>query len=342
MAETDSEDRRLCRDQLAQHRHGIFAGRRRIARPVRQKDAVGLVPQNVFGCRRRRYDRHAAAMLGEHAQDVALGAVIDGDDVKARCVLSAIAGLAPPHGLGPVVALAAGDLFRQIHAFEPGPGARLIAHRGDVEIAVRPVGDDAGRRALVADMTGQLSRIDAREPDNAVRAQPRIERLRRAVIGRLGDRCAHDEAARRRRHRLDVFGVGADIADMRKGEGDDLPGIGRIGQDLLIAGDRGVETDLAHRLTRRAETAPPKNRPVRQHQGRVAVGRSRLFYSRGRVAHQMSGPRGVFRGRPPPLSRSGRRGRPRRAKRPKHKGGPQLRQPAHPSFARELTADSTA
>ena len=32
---------------------------------------------------------------------------------------------------------------------------------------------------------------------------------------------------------------------MREGEGDDLPGIGRIGQDLLIAGHRGVEADLA-------------------------------------------------------------------------------------------------
>src|ERR1043166_8232565 len=89
---------------------------------------------------------------------------------------------------------------------------------------------------------------------------------------------------------------------MREGEGDDLPGIGRIGQDLLIPGDRGVEADFADCLTGRAETVPPKNRPVRQHQGRVAVGRSRLFYSRDGVAHQMSGPRGVFRGRPPTMS----------------------------------------
>jgi hypothetical protein len=44
---------------------------------------------------------------------------------------------------------------------------------------------------------------------------------------------------------LDVLVVGADIADMREGEGDDLPGIGRVGQDFLIAGHRGVEADLA-------------------------------------------------------------------------------------------------
>jgi len=35
------------------------------------------------------------------------------------------------------------------------------------------------------------------------------------------------------------------IADMREGESDDLPGIGRVGEDLLVARHRGVEADLA-------------------------------------------------------------------------------------------------
>src|SRR5207302_9102021 len=47
---------------------------------------------------------------------------------------------------------------------------------------------------------------------------------------------------------LDVLVVGANIADMGKGEGDDLAGIGRIGEDLLIAGHRGIEADLADRM----------------------------------------------------------------------------------------------
>ena len=53
--------------------------------------------------------------------------------------------------------------------------------------------------------------------------------------------------------RLDVFFVGADIADMRKGEGDDLPGIGGIGEDFLIAGHGRVEADFAHGFAGRAE-----------------------------------------------------------------------------------------
>ena len=66
-----------------------------------------------------------------------------------------------------------------------------------------------------------------------------------AIVGRLGNRGPQDEPARRRGRGLDVLAVGADIADMGKGEGDDLTGIGGVGQDFLIAGDRGVEADLA-------------------------------------------------------------------------------------------------
>jgi hypothetical protein len=90
---------------------------------------------------------------------------------------------------------------------------------------------------------------------DAARFQPLIEALRRAPVGRLGDRCAQHAAAqagRRQARRLHVLGIGADIADMREGKGDDLPGIRRIGQDLLIAGHGGVETHLADRNTGRA------------------------------------------------------------------------------------------
>ena len=71
------------------------------------------------------------------------------------------------------------------------------------------------------------------------------------------DRFLEHAAKRGRCRGLEVFGIGADIADVRKSEGDDLPGIGRIGHDLLIAGDRGVEADLAHRAAFRAEALAP-------------------------------------------------------------------------------------
>ncbi len=79
------------------------------------------------------------------------------------------------------------------------------------------------------------------------------------VIGRIGDigfeHHAADAGQRRHVDGLDVLVIGADIADMREGEGDDLPGIGRIGQDLLVAGHGGVEADLARGMADGADAA---------------------------------------------------------------------------------------
>ena len=78
----------------------------------------------------------------------------------------------------------------------------------------------------------------------------------------------HAARARRRREidGLDVLVIGADIADMGKREGDDLPRIGRIGEDLLIAGHRGIEADLADRVAGRAEANAFQHGAVREHQ----------------------------------------------------------------------------
>src|SRR3546814_2977282 len=54
---------------------------------------------------------------------------------------------------------------------------------------------------------------------------------------------------------LHILKIGADIAAMGKGEVGDLPGIARVSHDLLIAGHRRVEADLANRLANRAEAA---------------------------------------------------------------------------------------
>ena len=81
VAEADAEGRHLLVQQRADHRHGVFAGRRRVAGAVGQEHAVGLHRQDLVGGGGGGHDGDLAAGLGQQAQDVALHAVIDGDDL---------------------------------------------------------------------------------------------------------------------------------------------------------------------------------------------------------------------------------------------------------------------
>src|SRR5205823_2106466 len=94
VAEADAENRLARPDQLAQHRHGISSGRRRVAGAVRQEDAVGPTAQNILGRSRGRDHGYPAAVRSEHSEDVALRTVIDGDNMMARVALRTVAALA--------------------------------------------------------------------------------------------------------------------------------------------------------------------------------------------------------------------------------------------------------
>ena len=240
--------------------------------PLLRKHAVRLHRQNVFGRGRRRHHRDLAAFTGEQPQNVALDAVVDRDHVELRLGLPAKTLFPGPWRLVPGEALGGSDHRHQVHAFEARPFARLFLQAVQVELAVLGVGDHGVRHALGADQRGQRAGVDAGEADDAAGAQPLVEMFGGAVVRGIGDGGAQDHAARARRrrhvHRLDVFVVGADIADMREGEGDELPGIGGIGEDLLIAGHRGVEADLADGVAFRAEAKTFQHGTVGKHEER--------------------------------------------------------------------------
>ena len=74
-------------------------------------------------------------LAGEQPQDVALDAVVDGDDVELRRALAAIA-LAPfPRRLVPGEALPARHHRHEVHADEARPCARLRLERVEIEAA---------------------------------------------------------------------------------------------------------------------------------------------------------------------------------------------------------------
>ena len=136
----------------------------------------------------------------------------------------------------------------------------------------RLVRDHRIGHALAADQARERTGVDAAETDDAAPLEPLLEVELRAVARRRADRGLQDDPARARRRRhvdgLDVLLVGADVADMREGEGDDLSGIGGIGEDFLVAGHGGVEADFAHRMAGGAEAKSFEHGAVGEHQQR--------------------------------------------------------------------------
>ena len=309
MAETDAKSWHALVDDVADHRHRVRAGRRRIARAVREKDAVGLERKNVLARGLRRHHGHAAAFACELAQDIALDAVVERDHVKARPLLAAIALAPPPRRLVPGEALARGHHRHEIHADEARPFARFLLEGIEIEPARGLVRNHRVGHALEANSAGERARVDAGEADDAARFEPLVEMASRAVIRRRRDGGVQHDAARPRRrrhvHRLDVVLVGADIADMRECEGDDLPGIGGIGEDLLVAGHRRVEADFTHCMPGCAKTRAFEDRAVGEHEqraglwlgpncfGLILAGMGRLFLAH-RKPKSWSAPPGSF------------------------------------------------
>ncbi len=80
VAEADAEQRLLA--QQAAHRVDRVGHGGGVAGAVREKNAVGVEREHLGGGRAGRHHRHAAALVGHQAQDVALHAEIVGDNMQ--------------------------------------------------------------------------------------------------------------------------------------------------------------------------------------------------------------------------------------------------------------------
>ena len=147
------------------------------------------------------------------------------------------------------------------------PGARR-ARSTSAAADVPSRGDDPHLRAVGAQVADQLAGVDAAAmPGHAVAREVGVERLlRRASCERLrtasGPPCPPRAGRRDSRRR----GLVPTLPISGYGHGDDLAHVGRVGEDLLVAGHRGVEDHLAHRLAGRRRSPPLEDRPVRQRQ----------------------------------------------------------------------------
>ena len=266
MAEADAEQRHIAFEQALDHRHRIFARRRRVARPVRQEHAIGLQREHFVERSTRGHDGDLRPRLHEVAEDVVLGAVVDRNDMRLGGLALAIAEAELPVAAGPVFIAFAGHAGDEIEPLEPAPFGGLCLQCRKVEFAARAVRDHRIGRTGDADAAGQRARIDTRQADLAVVLHPFDKFVLRAEIRMRGHFLPHHAAHRSEAAAFMVFLVRADIADMREGEGDDLAVVGRIGHHFLIAGHRGVEADFAHRATGGTEPLAPDDGAVTQHE----------------------------------------------------------------------------
>src|SRR6516162_555127 len=164
MAEANAKYRFSGSNKIAQNRYRVCPRRGRIARPIRQKDAIGPMTQNVLGRGGSGNHRDPAAMPRQHPQDIALGAVINGYDVVSRLSLLTVAAFAIPSRLGPFVGLATGHLLGEIHSLETGPIERLSLEMLYVDLRFRTMADPPVRGAPVADEPGQAAGIHPSNP----------------------------------------------------------------------------------------------------------------------------------------------------------------------------------
>ncbi len=82
-------------------------------------------------------------------------------------------------------------------------------------------------------------------PTTPWRREVAFERGAAAEVAGHAAALADDEAGQLRAGALEIVEVDAVVADLRIGHRDDLAAVAGIGEDLLVAGHRGVEADLA-------------------------------------------------------------------------------------------------
>ena len=191
----------------------------------------------------------------------------------------AVAAPQRPARLVPFKGPLAGDLAGEVETFHGGRGCGPVAQGVEVEFpslefSIRVMGHHAVHCALLAQAVGQFAGVDPGHGDQLLRLQPLIQAAAGTEIGGLGDGGAQYQPAGGGDEALHVLIVGTSIADMGKGETNDLSGIGGIGEDFLIAGHGGVETELALGNPGRARAMAGEHAAIGQHQHR----RGRRWY----------------------------------------------------------------
>ena len=229
--------------------------------------------QNVLGRGIGRGNGYPDSPGAEAFDDIALYAIVDNDDVR----------IGMPGAVSlPGVARFDGGVLGQILSDQTGRFRGAHNHLVGIEDACFTVDDNAVLRAFFAQMAGYGARVHIADTDHAVVCQPGREVFLGAIIGGLGHGVAQHAAQGPRRGRFHVVPVGAHIADMREGKGDDLARVRRIGENFLIARHGGVKAQFALHAALYAQPLAVEYPAVGQGQGRAVPNRRLRLAARAR------------------------------------------------------------
>ena len=222
--------------------------RLRIAGAIRQEHAIGFEIEHLRRGRLRRHDGDVATAIGQQSQNVPLHAEVVGDDAK-RVASWASDNLRPTASCRRAIDA---RLDTSLPTRDPAPlrpgNARAAAIAAASSIASGPPTMQPDSAPFV-----RISRVSRRVSISAIATTRSAARYCASVIccRQLLDeqrQIADHQTRRPDAIRFDVLGVGAGVADVRIRQRDDLPGVGRIGENFLIAGHRGVEHHFTNGL----------------------------------------------------------------------------------------------
>jgi len=194
--------------------------------------------------------------------------------MELRCRQVAVALTQSPFGLFPLIRLGHGDLLRQIEAGHRGRAFgrsyRLVDNLLCDFLAFGQTHDRAVLRALGAQDAGQLTGVDVGNCDRTSIGQISRKGLTGAEVARDQGQVFDDQASSMDLVGFDVFPIDAVVTNVRVRQGDDLLAVAGVGEDFLVAGERGVEHHFADCGAGGSDRVANKDRAVceRQNGGR--------------------------------------------------------------------------
>ena len=159
------------------------------------------------------------------------------------------------------------NICGEIHRFQAVPGPRSRDQGVGVDFTVRRVLNCTFLHTFLAYQASQRARIDAGQADNALFCEPGVKMVVCAPVGGrrdgLAKHGADSRAGRIGARFLMIFGVRADISDMREGKQHNLFRIRGVCEDFLIARHRCVETQFSDRHSCSARADSEEDRTIR-------------------------------------------------------------------------------